>query len=69
MGNIQIINGNKNHSKIIWNMILFIINNNPKPSQQIGEIHHFKRLSIKDNELLIDMSLEDIYDGIRMVDA
>jgi len=50
-------------------MILFIINNNPKPSQQIGEIHHFKRLSIKDNELLIDMSLEDIYDGIRMVDA
>ena len=53
----------------IQNMILFIIKNNPKPSIQIGKIHHFKRLSIKDNELLMDMSLDDIYDRIRMVDS
>lgn len=57
-------------SKIIFTqMIPEIINNNIIPVQQEGEIVTFKRRKPEDGRLRPDMSLETIFDYIRMLDA
>ena len=40
----------------------------PQPKPQVGEVYNFTRLTIKDNELRPDLSFEEIYDRIRMLD-
>tara|TARA_Y100000589_G_C27165703_1_gene634668 strand:- start:1489 stop:2163 length:675 start_codon:yes stop_codon:yes gene_type:complete len=56
-------------AKSVEIMILEIIKNKPIPKEQVGEVVYFKRLNAKDNELKGDLSLNDIYDRIRMVDS
>lgn len=50
-------------------LIISICTNNPQPIEQKGEPTLFKRLKIKDNELLPSYSLNELYDRIRMVDG
>jgi len=50
-------------------MIIDICRNNPIPVEQEGEPTIFKRLTHKDNEILESLSLDKIYDHIRMVDG
>lgn len=57
-------------SDIIFNdMIPYILNNNPKPTPQTGEIVEFKRRKPTDSEIAPDFELDKIYDYIRMLDA
>lgn len=57
-------------SKIIFEqMIPQFIKELPKPEEQQGEPVVFKRRKPKDGEIKSDMSLETIYDYIRMLDA
>ena len=56
-------------AKTTEKIILDIINNSPKPFEQNGKVISFKRLSVKDNELKGNLSKNDIYDRIRMVDG
>ena len=56
-------------SKQVEIMISHIIETNPIPKPQEGKIHHFKRLSIDDNEIKHDMTINQIYNCIRMVDS
>ena len=58
-----------NLSSKIEKLILKIVNENPKPIAQSGEIVEFKRL--KPNESKLDFSLipEELFDRIRMVDG
>jgi methionyl-tRNA formyltransferase len=57
-------------SKIIFEqMIPQFIKERPKPEEQQGELVVFKRRKPKDGEIKSDMSLETIYDYIRMLDA
>ena len=43
--------------------------NTPNPRNQTGDVVRFKRLSYKDNELRGEFSINELYDGIRMVDG
>lgn len=56
---------------IFLKMIPFIINKNPKPIEQIGEIISFKRRKPEESNIkLINLkSLNDFYDFIRMLDG
>ena len=57
-------------AKIIFtNMIPQIINDCPKPVPQTGEATFFARRTPEMSELLPDMTLEQIFDHIRMLDA
>lgn len=57
-------------SKIIFNeMIPEIIQKNPTPVKQVGEIVEFKRRRPEQSELNFEFDLEKIYDYIRMLDA
>ena len=49
-------------------LIIEIIDNDPLPSDQLGEPHVFKRLTSVENEIPQGLKLEEIYDRIRMVD-
>ena len=55
-------------NEAVNNLIVEIIENDPIPTAQIGEPHVFKRLTFKNNEIPKGLSLEGIYDRIRMVD-
>ncbi len=44
------------------------INNQIEPKEQAGEVHIFKCLTEKDNEIPTDSSLVDIYNRVRMLD-
>lgn len=50
-------------------LILKICKEEPRPSEQSGEIEVFKRLKYSDNELKTFHTPEEIYDRIRMVDG
>lgn len=50
-------------------LILFLCQENPTPSEQVGKSSTFKRLTISDNELLSSYSMTQLYDRIRMVDG
>jgi len=57
-------------SKTIFKeMIPTIIQGNIKPIDQVGEVVEFKRRKMNESEITSDMSLEKIYDHIRMLDA
>lgn len=57
-------------SDIIFDkMIPFILENEPDPIPQEGRVEVFKRRTPKDSEVMEDMSMESIYDYIRMLDA
>lgn len=50
-------------------MIPFIVKSNPKPKPQEGEIVSFKRRKPEDGRILETMSIAEIYDMVRMLDA
>lgn len=56
---------------IFFKMIPFIIDKNPQPIEQMGEIVTFKRRKPEESELeLADIdSLKDFYDFVRMLDG
>ena len=56
---------------IFFKMIPFIINKNPKPIEQIGEIINFKRRKPEESNIKLTnlKSLNDFYDFIRMLDG
>ena len=56
-------------AKIIKKMILYIIRNTPIPVGQKGEPVHFKRRRPEESNMDCLMSLEKMYDYIRMLDA
>jgi len=56
-------------SKIIEDMIIDIIKNNPKPMEQQGEPVVFKRRTPEQSDVSQLSSLEQIFDYIRMLDA
>jgi methionyl-tRNA formyltransferase len=57
-------------SKIIFNdMIPKILEDNPVPQKQSGEVVEFKRRKPEQSEITPEFDLEKIYDYIRMLDA
>jgi methionyl-tRNA formyltransferase len=62
---------NKASKIIFFKMIPFIIDKNPQPIEQMGEIVTFKRRKPEESELkLADFnSLKDFYDFVRMLDG
>ena len=57
-------------AKIIFHeMIPYIIKERPIPSQQAGLVTHFTRRTPEMSELHKEMTMEEIYDYIRMLDA
>jgi len=62
---------NKASKIIFFKMIPFIIDKNPQPIEQMGEIVTFERRKPEESELkLADIkSLEDFYDFVRMLDG
>lgn len=54
---------------IFYQMLPEIIQNNPIPQNQTGEVIEFKRRTSVQSEIQSDFSLEKIYDYIRMLDA
>jgi methionyl-tRNA formyltransferase len=56
---------------IFFKMIPFIINKNPKPIEQIGDIISFKRRKPEESNIKLTnlKSLNDFYDFIRMLDG
>ncbi len=58
-----------NMANIVEKLILKIINENPTPVSQVGEIVEFKRLKPGDNELDFSLMPEELFDRIRMVDG
>ena len=49
-------------------LILKIINNKLIPKEQKGKVHVFKRLTQQDNKIQSQLTLEQIFDKIRMLD-
>lgn len=57
-------------SRIIFDQIIpEIIEKDMKPIPQEGEVVSFKRRTAEQSEIFADMTLEQIYDHIRMLDA
>lgn len=54
---------------VFGKMIPFIIGRNPKPKPQKGEVVSFRRRKPEDGRILDTMSVQDIYDLVRMLDA
>lgn len=60
----------KRASNIIFEeMIPYIIKNNPIPKKQIGKVIEFKRRKPEQSKISNGMSLDEIYNLIRMLDA
>lgn len=56
-------------SFVATELIKYIIENDPEPMEQEGEVVHFKRRTPEDSEIDFTKSPESIYDLIRMLDA
>lgn len=56
-------------SQIIFGMITEIVNKNPKPEQQKGDVTVFKRRTSKESEIPENFFGRELYDFIRMLDA
>jgi methionyl-tRNA formyltransferase len=54
---------------VCWEMIEWIINNEPLPKPQHGQPTHFSRRKPKQSALPLQVSLPRLYDFIRMLDA
>ena len=59
----------KRATLVIESMIHEIIETNPTPEDQIGEVTSFKRRKPEDSNLVKCESIEAVYDYIRMLDA
>lgn len=59
----------KRTGKLCWGMIDNFIRENPNPVQQKGKISNFKRRTPEQSQIPEGLSLEDIYNYIRMLDA
>lgn len=53
----------------VFDMIVEIVEQEPEPIPQVGDIVHFKRRSPSESVLPMQGTLENIYDHIRMLDA
>jgi methionyl-tRNA formyltransferase len=56
-------------SKLIWDMIPRLIQDNLTPIHQVGEPVIFKRRKPEESELPLELNLEKIFDYVRMLDA
>ena len=56
-------------NRIIFDMIVDLIERKWKPKKQEGEVHYFKRRKPEENDIANVKTLEEVYDYIRMVDA
>lgn len=56
-------------ANLSWNMMLQIIRKKPKPKMQLGPITEFRRRVAADSEIPKSLSINQIYDYIRMLDA
>lgn len=56
-------------SQLVWNMIAELLVNEITPQPQQGELVEFKRRTPKQSQIPTDLTLEQIYDYIRMLDA
>ena len=56
-------------SQTAWKMIINIIANEPQPIPQQGDIVLFKRRTPQQSEISADLTPEQLYDFIRMLDA
>lgn len=60
----------KRASDIIFDKMLpFIVNNNPEPKKQEGEVTEFKRRTPEEGDISGLDSIDKVYDYIRMLDA
>lgn len=59
----------KRAGKLCWDMINNFIRENPNPEAQKGTITNFKRRTPEQSQIPEGLSLEDIYNYIRMLDA
>lgn len=55
--------------KICWEMTKWIVESEPQPQEQVGEVTVFKRRSPDESEIPMSLRLEGLYDFIRMLDA
>jgi len=56
-------------SKIISEMIEFIVTNNPKPQMQVGKVVNFTRRKPDQSDISHLDTIEQVFDYIRMLDA
>lgn len=56
-------------SKLIFEMIVYIIKNQPDPVKQEGNVVYFKRRCPAESDIRELIELEQVYDFIRMLDA
>ena len=59
----------KRAGKLCWDMISDFIKENPSPVAQEGAITNFKRRTPEQSQIPEGLSLEDVYNYIRMLDA
>ena len=59
----------KRSSKLCWSMISDFVNNNPSPIPQQGAATNFKRRTPEQSQIPEGLSLEGVYNYIRMLDA
>lgn len=59
----------KRSGRLCWDMISDFVANNPDPVSQKGVVTNFKRRTLEQSRLPEDLSLEEVYDYIRMLDA
>lgn len=53
----------------IMELALHISENTPLPAEQVGEVTYFERRTPSQSQLNQDMTLKELYDQIRMLDA
>ena len=59
----------KRAGRLCWSMINDFIKENPNPSPQKGMITNFKRRNPEESLIPNQLSLEEVYNFIRMLDA
>lgn len=59
----------KRAGRLCWDMIIDFIKDNPNPTPQKGEVTYFKRRNSRQSLIPKKLSLSELYDFIRMLDA
>jgi len=59
----------KRAAVLMGEIIVFIIEKNPMPSEQIGEVVTFKRRRMEEGDICNLQNIDQVYDFIRMLDA
>ncbi|MFN9287962.1 MAG: methionyl-tRNA formyltransferase, partial [Planctomyces sp.] len=52
-----------------WSMIQWIVEENPVPTPQCGEVTLFRRRTPSESEIPEDVTINQLYDFVRMLDA